>query len=64
LKQPDPRDLFKKASNGVCTSTVVVPPDPLSPSTHSTMKTSENTEEDLHATEPESGGDIQMEYLL
>jgi hypothetical protein len=31
MKQADHRDMFKKASKGVYTSTVVVSPDPLSP---------------------------------
>ena len=37
------------ATKGVCTSTVTVSPDPLSPtpSASSGMKTPENTEEDL-----------------
>jgi hypothetical protein len=31
MKQADLRDMFTKASNSACTSTVVVPPDPLFP---------------------------------
>jgi hypothetical protein len=31
MKQADLRDMFKKGSKSVCTSTVVVSPDPLSP---------------------------------
>jgi hypothetical protein len=57
--------MFTQASNNVCTSTVVVSPDPLSPtpsSTSSAMKTPENTEEDPDDPEPEDGG-IQMEYF-
>jgi hypothetical protein len=51
VKQADLRDMFKKASKHVCTSTIVVSPDPLSPtpSTTSAMKTPENTEEDPNA---------------
>jgi hypothetical protein len=43
MKQADLRNMFKKASKCVCTSTVVVSPDPLSPtpSTSSTTKTQE-----------------------
>jgi hypothetical protein len=43
MKQPDLRDIFRKASNNVCTSTVAVSPDPLSPapSNSSAMKTQE-----------------------
>ena len=46
--------MFKKASKSVCTSTVVIYPDPLSPTpfTSSAMKTPENTEEDLDDLEP------------
>jgi hypothetical protein len=46
LKQADLRDMFRKASKSVCTSTIVVYPDYLSPtpSTYLAMKTPENTE--------------------
>jgi hypothetical protein len=45
MKRADLRDMFKKASNSVCTSTVVVSPDPLppTPSTSEAMKTPGNT---------------------
>jgi hypothetical protein len=48
MKQAYLRDMFKKVSKSVCISTVVVSPDPLSPtpSTSSAMKTPENREED------------------
>jgi len=48
MKLADLRGKFKKASKIVQTSSVVVYPDPLSPapSTSSTMRTPENTEED------------------
>jgi hypothetical protein len=41
-------DMFKKASECVCTSTVLVSQDPLFPtaSTSAAMKTTENIEED------------------
>jgi hypothetical protein len=58
VKQADLRDMFKKASNSVCTSTVVIFPD-LTPSTSSAIKTPENPEED---PEPADEGDLQMEY--
>jgi hypothetical protein len=63
MRQEDLRDMFIKASNSVCTSTIVVAPDSLSPtpSTSSTLKIPENTEEDSVDCEP-ADGDIQMEY--
>ena len=63
VKQADLRDMLKKASNSVCTSTAVVSPDHLSsgPSTSSAMKTPENAE-DLDDPEPADERDIQMEY--
>jgi hypothetical protein len=56
LKQADRRDMFKKASKCVCSLTIVVCPNPLSPapSASSAMKTPENTEED---PEPADEGD-------
>ena len=47
MKQADLRDMFKKASKGVSTSTIMVPSDLISPSqsVSSVMKTSDNTEE-------------------
>jgi hypothetical protein len=47
MKQGDLRNMFKKASKNVCTPTVLVSCDPLSPapSNSSAMKTPENTEE-------------------
>jgi hypothetical protein len=45
----------------VCVSTVVVPPDPLSPTpTYSAMKTPENTENEPDGSEPADEGDIKM----
>jgi hypothetical protein len=63
VKQAALRDMFKKASMIVCTSTVVVFPDYLSPtpSTSSALKTLENTEEYPDDPEPTDEGDIQME---
>jgi hypothetical protein len=64
VKQADLRDMFKKASKNVCTSTDVVSPDHMSPtpSTSSVMKTPENTEEDPDDPQTTHEGDIQMEY--
>jgi len=55
--------MFKKASKSAHTSTVVVPPDTLSPipSTSSVMKTPENTKAELDYTEQTGEGNIQME---
>jgi hypothetical protein len=52
--------LREKASESDCTSTVVISPDPLSPtpSTSSAMKTPENTEEEPDDPEPSDEGDI------
>jgi hypothetical protein len=49
--------MFQKASKSVCTSTVVVPPDPSSPdpSTSLAMKTRENTDDDPENPEPAHG---------
>jgi type VI protein secretion system component VasA len=60
MKQADLRDMFRKASKSVCTSTVVVSPEHLSPtpSMSSAMMTPENTEEDLDDPEPVNKGDI------
>jgi hypothetical protein len=57
------RTCSKKATRSVCTSTIVVSPDPLSPtpSTSLAMKTPENTEEGPGNPEP-SDGDTQKEY--
>jgi len=63
VKQVDLRDKFKKAPRSVCTSTVVVSPDPMSPtpSTALAMKIPENIEKE--PDEPEAAGaDIQIKY--
>jgi hypothetical protein len=66
VKQADLRDMFKKATKSGCTSTVLVSPDPLSPtlSPSSAMMTPENTEEDPDDPEPADEGDIQMDTPL
>lgn len=63
MKQANLLDLLKEASKTVCTSPVVISPDPFSPTplTSSAMKTSENTEGDPDDTE-QADGDIQIEY--
>ena len=55
--------MFKKASNSVCTSTIVLSPDLLSPtsSSSSALKTPENTE-DPDDREPVDEGDTHIEY--
>jgi hypothetical protein len=58
-KQADLRDMFKKTSKNVRTSTVVVSPDPMSPTT-----TQENTTEDPDDPELADERDIQMEYTF
>jgi hypothetical protein len=64
MEQADLMEKFKKASESVCTSTIVISPDPFSPtsSTSSGMKTSENTEEYPNDPEQADEEDIQMEY--
>jgi hypothetical protein len=59
-------DMFKKPYKGVCTSTGMVSPDPLSPipSTSSDMKTPEQTKDDLTGPELGVNGDIQNEIPL
>jgi hypothetical protein len=56
-------NILKKAHEGVCTSTSLVSPDPLSPipSTSSDMKTPEQTEDDLTGPDLRVNGDIQNE---
>jgi hypothetical protein len=64
MKHVNLRDMFKKTSKCACTSTIVISPNPSSPtpSTSSAMKTSENTEEDPDDLASVYEGDIQMEY--
>jgi hypothetical protein len=64
LKQVDARDMFKKTSKCVCTSTVMVSHDPFSPtlSTSSVMKTPYKTKENSDDPDPADKGDIQVEY--
>jgi len=63
MKQAAQRDMFKKASKSVHSSTVVVPPDPLSPtpSTSSVMKTPQNTKTEPDDPKLAGEGNIQME---
>jgi hypothetical protein len=63
VKQAELRDMSKKDTRCVCTSTIVVSPDALSPTpSTSSMKTPEVTEEDHDDPEPADEGDIQMQY--
>ena len=54
MKHAHLTDVFKKTSKSVCMSTIVVSPEPQSPtaSTSSTTKTPENTEEDRDDPQP------------
>jgi hypothetical protein len=60
----DLRDMFN-AFKAVCTSAVVVTPDPLlpTPSTSTAIKSPENTEDNSDDPEPATEGVIQMEYF-
>jgi hypothetical protein len=62
MKGTDLRDMVKAASKSICTSTVAVSPDPLSPtpSNFSAIKTPENTEE---GPEPADEKDIHDTLL-
>jgi len=64
MKQADFRDMFQRVSKSVCTSAVVVSPDPFFsvPANTSAMKVAEHTEEDPVYPEPKDEGDIQIEY--
>lgn len=50
-------DMFYKATKNVCTSTILVPPDPLSLTSveSSALKTAKNTEEDPNDPDPDEG---------
>jgi len=65
IKQTDVREMPKKVSKSVCTATILVSPDPLSPtlSNSSAMKTPENKEGEPDDPEPENEGDIKREYF-
>jgi len=56
--------MLKKASISVCTSTIVLSPDLLSPtsSSFSALKTPKNTEEGPDDHEPVDEGAIHIEY--
>jgi hypothetical protein len=54
--------MFNKASTSICTSNIVVSPDPLSPTPISlAMKTPENMEEDPDDSEP---ADIDISFAF
>jgi len=62
VKQADLRDIFKKAFKSVCTSTIAVFLDLLSPSaTSSAIKTTGGAEEDPIGLESADKWDIQMD---
>jgi hypothetical protein len=63
MKQEDFRDMFTKVSYGVCSSTLVVSPDPLS-SIPSTSSAPENREADPADPEAADEGDIKMVYCI
>jgi hypothetical protein len=56
--------MFKKASKSVCTTTVMISPEPLSPtlSISSATKTLQKTGENPDDSDPADKGDIQVEY--
>jgi hypothetical protein len=58
------REMIKKAPKSVCTSTVVVSPNHLSPmpSTSAAIKTPGNTEDEPDDSEPAHERDNRMEY--
>lgn len=60
MKKADLMDMFNKTSRSVCTSSIVVFPDLLSPTllTLKNMKTPETMEVDLAGHEPTDEGDI------
>jgi len=59
MKQEDLRDIFKKNSKNVSTSTVVVSPDPLCPTpTSSAIRPPANTAEEPDDPEPANKGDM------
>ena len=57
-------NMFRKVSKSACTSTVVVPPNLLSPtpSTSSATKTPETKQQKADDLETADEGDIQTEY--
>jgi hypothetical protein len=63
MKQADLRDMFKKASRSVCSSSTVVSHNSLSliPLMSSGLKTPENTEENPAELKSADVGDIQLE---
>jgi hypothetical protein len=64
MEQTDVREMPRKASKRVCTATILVSLDPLSPtlSNSSAMKTPENTKEVPDDPEPVNEADIKREY--
>jgi hypothetical protein len=63
MEQTDIREMPKKASKSVCTATILVSLDSLSPTpSNSAMMTPENTKEEPDDPEPVNEGDIKREY--
>jgi len=65
VKETDLRQMLRKVSKSVCTSTIAVSPDHLSlvPSTSTAVRIPENLDKDPDDDfEPADEGDIQMEY--
>jgi len=64
MKQTHLRDMFKKVSKGVITSTIMVSSDLMSliQSVSSVMKTPDNTEENPDDPESADERDTQMQY--
>jgi hypothetical protein len=59
------RDMFKKVSKNVCTWTVVVSPDPLSPTpTSSAVKTQEKQKRTLVTWNQQMERDMQIKYFF
>jgi hypothetical protein len=66
MKQADLGNMFKKASKSICTSIIVISPDPVSPSPSASMVETKQAPETymgtLNVPEPAAKGDTQMEY--
>jgi hypothetical protein len=65
MKQANLRDMFKKVSTDVSTSTIMVSSDLMSPiqSVSSVMKTPDNTEENPDDPESADERDTKMQYF-
>jgi hypothetical protein len=65
MKQTGVREMPQKASKSACTATILVSPDPLSPtpSNSSAMKTPKYIKEEPDDPEPVNEGDIKRKYF-